>query len=111
MSSFVEEVAEPDDANGFAGEIHRKSRGTAREHAGYGVEFLTATAQIVLGDDEIGGAEGGTCHKQNAILAVPKSMAGSFGKRRRLERLHHWSWRHPGWLHSVRAKQRGRDFL
>ena len=81
MSGLVEEVAESDHASGFAGEVHGESRGTAAEYTSDRVQFLSASAQIVFGYDEIGGAEGGTGGKEDAVLAVPETVAGRFGKR------------------------------
>jgi len=107
MTCLVEEVTEPDHPNRFTGEVHGKSRGTAAEHAGYRVQLLSATAQVVPGDDEISSTEGGACRKQDAILPVPEStMTGRFGQRSGSERIHRRNW-----FHRLRAKQRHRDLL
>ena len=107
MTCLVEEVTEPDHANRFTGEVHGKSRGTAAEHAGYRVQLLSATAQVVPGDDEIGSTEGGACREQDAILPVPEStMTGRFRQRSGSERIHRRNR-----LHRLGAKQRHRDLL
>ncbi len=74
MSHLVEEVAEPDHARSLTGEVHRQPRGAAADQTCYGIQFLAATAEIVPGHNEIGGAEGGICRKQKAIVTIPKSV-------------------------------------
>jgi len=74
MSGLVEDIADPDHASGLAGKVHCKPGRTAAEYARYGIQFLTASAQIIPGYDEVGCAEGGTRRKQNAILTVPESL-------------------------------------
>lgn len=64
MSGPVKEVAESDHASGLTGEVHGKPRGSAAEYAGYRIQFLATSAQVVPGYDEVGGAEGSTCGKQ-----------------------------------------------
>jgi|HubBroStandDraft_6_1064221.scaffolds.fasta_scaffold686245_1 hypothetical protein len=110
MSGLVEEIAQPDHASGLTREIRGKSRRTAAEHAGYRVQFLAASAQVVTGYDEVGSAKCSACRKQHAILAVPKSMARLSWQRHGLDGLHHRSRLHRG-LHRLRLKQRGGDFL
>src|SRR5580700_6847587 len=73
MSGLVKEVAERDHASRLTGEVHCKPRGAATEYAGYRVQFLSATAQVIPGYDEVGGVEGSTCGKQEAILTIPES--------------------------------------
>jgi hypothetical protein len=102
MSGLVEQVAEPNHANGFAREIDCKSRGTAAEHPGHRVQLLAPTAQVVPGDNEISSAEGGACRKQKAIFPIPKSMlAGRFRKSYRLECVHHQGRCHRSGLNCV----------
>lgn len=74
MSGLVEDVADPDHASGLTRKVHCQPGRTATEYAGYGIQFLTAGAQVIPGYDEVGGAEGGARRKQNAILAVPESL-------------------------------------
>jgi hypothetical protein len=78
MSGFVEEVAKSNDSSRLTGEVQSERRGIARKSAGYGVQFLTATVQVIFGQHEIGCAESCATRKEDSILAVPKSMAGGF---------------------------------
>jgi len=72
MADFVEEVAEADDARGFAGKIHGQPGGGASEDANYRIQFLSATLQVGAGHGEIGAVQGGGREQQHAILRIPE---------------------------------------
>jgi hypothetical protein len=74
VTSFVEVVAEPDDACSLTREISRQPRCAAAENAGYGVEFFSTILQIGASDHKIRGAECGDRRKQSPIFVVPKPV-------------------------------------
>src|SRR5580658_2173434 len=108
MAGLVEEVAEPDDTSSFASEIHCECGSTACEQPGYGVQFLAAVVQIIFGHNEIGCAESCAGGEQNAILTVPKWMAGGFRQCCGLRNPHRSYRLHRG---RYRRKQSGGDLL
>ena len=86
MACLVKEIAEPDHARSLACKVHCQRWSAAGEHAGDRIQFLAAISQVVAGYDEIGRAEGGVGRKQNAIIAIPKSVFGvRMGRCHRLE--------------------------
>jgi len=90
MAGLVEQIAESDDAGGFAREVYGQSRRTSAEPARDGVEFPAAAAQVVPRYHEIGRAESRAGGKQQTVLTIQESMLDGPFQQCRWSRLHDW---------------------
>src|SRR5882724_10060238 len=74
MARLVEEIAEADDAHGFANEVCRKARAGAAEHANHRIQFLSSTLKIGASYREVGEVGGCGGDEEGAVLRVPKPV-------------------------------------
>src|SRR5579859_3226412 len=92
MSGFVKQVTDSDDADGFAREIQSQTRRASCKNARKRVEFLATIVKVISGYHKVGRAQRRIGRKQNAVFAVPESMARRFGQRYRFDRLYQRAW-------------------
>ena len=78
MSRLVEEVADSDDADSFAGKISSQSSRATPEHPRHGVELLAAGLQIGAGYKKVCGRKGRTGGKKRGVLTIPEPMSRGF---------------------------------
>jgi hypothetical protein len=78
VSCLMEEIAESDHTAGFTGEVQSQARRAASEQTGDRVQLLAAVMQVISGYKEVGRAKCEAGRKEQAVLAVPKPMAGRF---------------------------------
>ena len=86
VSCLMEKVADSHHTGGFTCELHSQRRHAAGEQTGDRVQLLAALMQVISGYKEVGRAKCEAGRKEQAVLVIPKPVAGRFRQRYGLHR-------------------------